>query len=82
MHTQALTIHWRFVLQAAQSVSELYSAAAEAYAKPALVKHLQREWAEANRVKALMYAAEAHFLQVCCQTLCCAENALVDANIA
>lgn len=47
----------------AWSVSELYNLATEAYLKPQLVKHMQREWGESSRVKAVAYEAEAHFRQ-------------------
>lgn len=60
---ESSAIKWATLASAAWSVSELYSAAAEAYMKPQLVKHIQREWGECNKVKALMYQAEAHFMQ-------------------
>jgi hypothetical protein len=47
----------------AYSTSELYQAAFEAYLKPQLVKHIQRDWGESSRVKAVAYEAEAHFRQ-------------------
>jgi hypothetical protein len=50
--------------QVAWSVSEMYTAAADAYMKPVLVKHIQREWGESSKVKALMYQVEAHYVQV------------------
>ena len=48
---------------AAWSVSELYEAAHEAYLKPQLVRHVQREWGESSKTKALLYKAQAHFMQ-------------------
>lgn len=47
----------------AWSVSELYEAAHEAYLKPQLVRHVQREWGESSKTKALLYKAEAHYMQ-------------------
>ena len=61
---ESTAIKWATLASAAWSVSELYAAAAEAYMKPQLVKHITREWGECNKVKALMYQAEAHFMQV------------------
>ena len=52
----------------AWSVHELYNEAAAAFATPTLAKHIQREWGECSRVKAIMYQAEAHYMQV---RLCC-----------
>lgn len=55
--------------QVSWSVSEMYTAAADAYMKPVLVKHIQREWGESSKVKALMYQVEAHYVQVCLPVL-------------
>jgi programmed cell death 6-interacting protein len=60
---ESSAIKWGTLAQAAMSAAEQYTATADAYMKPVLVKHIQREWGESNKVKAIMYEAEAHFLQ-------------------
>ena len=71
-------IKWATLAQVAACAAELYTSAAEAYLKAALVRHVQREWGESNKAKALMYRAESHLLQVRlrCSVACFAEAAL------
>jgi BRO1-like domain len=49
--------------QVAASTAGLYNEVAEKYAKPQLVKHFDKEWAESSRVKNILYTAEAHYMQ-------------------
>lgn len=47
----------------ASSTAGLYTEVAEKYAKPQLVPHFDKEWAESSRVKSILYTAEAHYMQ-------------------
>lgn len=49
--------------QVASSTAGLYTEVAEKYAKPQLVPHFDKEWAESSRVKSILYTAEAHYMQ-------------------
>jgi hypothetical protein len=56
-------LSYGLLAQVATSTAGLYTEVAEKYAKPQLVPHFDKEWAESSRVKSILYSAEAHYMQ-------------------